>query len=154
MIGPSAKTMLDCGAKLTAPILAGQWWRLVMPMFLHGGLIHLGINMMGTHACATSTYTHANPSFPLYRHSVYKHTRTQGCGTLVQTWSGTLARSGSAPCTSTYQQHTPSHSAAHRTAQKSSYRIMSASETYEYHQVPPGRPLRHPHLGYLRTKGD
>jgi membrane associated rhomboid family serine protease len=32
---------------VTPLILEGQWWRLFTAMFLHGGVIHLGSNMMG-----------------------------------------------------------------------------------------------------------
>lgn len=35
------------GAKKNALINAGEWWRFVTPMFLHGGLIHLLMNMYG-----------------------------------------------------------------------------------------------------------
>mmetsp|Transcript_17519 Transcript_17519/g.26526 ORF Transcript_17519/g.26526 Transcript_17519/m.26526 type:complete len:508 (+) Transcript_17519:69-1592(+) len=47
MVGPSAQTLLDLGAKQSALIvIEGEWWRIFTPMFLHAGIIHYGLNMM------------------------------------------------------------------------------------------------------------
>ncbi|XP_050384011.1 RHOMBOID-like protein 9, chloroplastic [Argentina anserina] len=35
------------GAKINDLILVGEWWRLVTPMFLHAGLIHIAIGSWG-----------------------------------------------------------------------------------------------------------
>ncbi|XP_062009654.1 RHOMBOID-like protein 9, chloroplastic isoform X1 [Rosa rugosa] len=35
------------GAKMNDLILVGEWWRLVTPMFLHAGLIHIAIGSWG-----------------------------------------------------------------------------------------------------------
>lgn len=45
--GPKVEVLLLLGAKRTDLILAGDWFRLILPMFLHGGIIHLVFNMLG-----------------------------------------------------------------------------------------------------------
>lgn len=39
-----AQVTLQLGANQAAAVWAGQWWRLVASMFLHGGLLHLLVN--------------------------------------------------------------------------------------------------------------
>jgi len=47
VIGPSSQTLLDCGAKqYNLMVEDGEWWRLISSMFMHGGIIHIMINML------------------------------------------------------------------------------------------------------------
>jgi rhomboid protease GluP len=39
--------LIAYGAKVNSLIQAGQWWRFVTPVFLHGGFAHLLMNMYG-----------------------------------------------------------------------------------------------------------
>jgi len=44
--GPSVETLVDCGAKYSPNILAGEWWRFFTPIFLHVGIGHIFMNML------------------------------------------------------------------------------------------------------------
>jgi membrane associated rhomboid family serine protease len=47
MIGPSAQSLIDMGAKKTSLIVNdSEWYRLFTPMFLHAGVIHFVLNML------------------------------------------------------------------------------------------------------------
>jgi len=45
MGGPSAQTLVDLGAKYGPCIQDGDWWRFFTPMWLHGGIIHILMNL-------------------------------------------------------------------------------------------------------------
>jgi len=44
--GISTQTAIDFGGKYNPPMLNGQWWRFITPMFLHVGIIHYLMNMI------------------------------------------------------------------------------------------------------------
>jgi rhomboid protease GluP len=45
-IRPTTESLFVWGADHTGAILiGGQWWRIVTAMFVHGGILHLGVNM-------------------------------------------------------------------------------------------------------------
>lgn len=45
LIMPSIETLLDWGALYTPAVLTGEYWRIFSSLFLHGGVLHLLLNM-------------------------------------------------------------------------------------------------------------
>lgn len=46
LVGPTPDSLVASGAKVTCLInQGGQWWRLLSPMWLHAGVVHLLVNM-------------------------------------------------------------------------------------------------------------
>ena len=43
---PWIETLNAFGANLPVRVREGDWWRILCPVFLHGGLLHLAVNMM------------------------------------------------------------------------------------------------------------
>src|SRR5688572_10714384 len=41
-----AQTLLEWGASYSPDVTHGEWWRLMTAVFLHGGLLHLAMNML------------------------------------------------------------------------------------------------------------
>ena len=46
LIGVPGPILFEMGARSTQRILAGEWWRLIVPMFLHGNFMHILFNTM------------------------------------------------------------------------------------------------------------
>lgn len=44
--GINGQVLYQLGARATGQIFQGEWWRLVMPIFLHGSIWHIGMNTM------------------------------------------------------------------------------------------------------------
>lgn len=44
LFGFNGETLVRYGAGITQLTFGGEWWRLVTPIFVHGGLLHFGMN--------------------------------------------------------------------------------------------------------------
>lgn len=47
ILKPSVEMLLLWGGNATSEVQKGQWWRMVSATFLHSGLMHLAMNMLG-----------------------------------------------------------------------------------------------------------
>ena len=46
VMSPHPRILDLLGANVPEHVLKGQWWRILCPVFLHGGILHIGVNMM------------------------------------------------------------------------------------------------------------
>lgn len=47
IISPNGLELLEWGANRRSEVVSGEWWRLLTSMFLHGGIMHLFLNIYG-----------------------------------------------------------------------------------------------------------
>ncbi|WP_394787550.1 rhomboid family intramembrane serine protease [Rhodoferax sp.] len=47
VLKPSVELLLQWGGNATSEVQRGQWWRLLTAAFLHSGVVHLAMNMLG-----------------------------------------------------------------------------------------------------------
>ena len=55
LFSPSNAVLFFLGAKVNQLIQAGEYWRLITSMFLHGSLIHVGVNCYSLYAIGPQT---------------------------------------------------------------------------------------------------
>jgi len=94
--GMGGETVYRLGASYGPSIFYGhEWWRLVTAMFLHGGLIHIGFNMM--------SLMQLGPALEeLYGSAryVFLYVVTGAFGFLVSAWFGNFSLGASGACRS------------------------------------------------------
>jgi rhomboid protease GluP len=82
MGGISAEALLRLGAKFRLAIIGyGQWWRLVTAIFLHAGLLHIGMNLW----CIMDLGPEVESLFSTTKFVVL-YLVTGVCGFLLSTW--------------------------------------------------------------------
>jgi rhomboid protease GluP len=76
-----SRTLIDFGAKYAPLIFDGQWWRLITAGFLHGGLLHIGMNMWVLFDLGVQV----EETYGTSRYLVFYFVSTV-CGFLASTW--------------------------------------------------------------------
>ncbi len=46
LLNPRSASLVALGANVPELVLKGEAWRILCPVFLHGGILHIGVNMM------------------------------------------------------------------------------------------------------------
>ncbi|GAB4250105.1 MAG: rhomboid family intramembrane serine protease [Acidobacteriota bacterium] len=94
ILGPSNLALYTFGASGSFPVLAqGRWWTLLSAAWLHGGLLHIGFNMMWVRQLSPVTADVYGPSRLVIIYTVSTIT-----GFLLSTLAGTpLTLGASAP---------------------------------------------------------
>jgi rhomboid protease GluP len=85
-VGGEAQYRLGMSVPMQLLLVNGEWWRVVTAMFLHGGLIHIGFNMM--------VLMQFGPAIEeLYGSGKYLflYTFTGACGFLLSSFFGSLS---------------------------------------------------------------
>jgi rhomboid protease GluP len=76
------RTLVDFGAKYGYGIFVeGQWWRLITAGFLHGGLLHIGMNMWVLYDLGV----HVEETYGTSRYLVFYFV-SNVCGFLASSW--------------------------------------------------------------------
>jgi rhomboid protease GluP len=111
---PTPQQAIAFGADFGPLTLSGQWWRLVTSMFVHFGLIHLGLNMWclwnlgraAEHLLGRFSYLLAYLSSGIFGSiaSVYWHPRAAGAGA-----SGAIFGLAGVLVSFVYLKKTPAH---------------------------------------------
>jgi rhomboid protease GluP len=81
MGGISGEALYRLGAKFRPAIYGGQWWRLVTAVFLHAGLLHIGMNLW----CIVDLGPEVESLFSTAKFVVL-YLATGVCGFLLSTW--------------------------------------------------------------------
>ena len=111
---PTPQQAIAFGADFGPLTLSGQWWRLVTSMFVHFGLIHLGLNMWclwnlgraAEHLLGRFSYLLAYVASGIFGSiaSVYWHPRAAGAGA-----SGAIFGLAGVLVSFVYLKKTPAH---------------------------------------------